>query len=60
MIVILLRRSCKPIFAMSSPSMVMLPSSASTKRKKLRAIVDLPLPVAPTMPLQKSISVTDG
>jgi len=36
---------------MSKPSMTILPSRASTKRKKACIIVLLPQPVGPTMPI---------
>ncbi len=35
---------------MSTPSIVMVPASGSRKRGMRLAIVDLPLPVGPTMP----------
>ena len=43
------RSVCNGIEAMSMPSMMMRPSKASTKRKKLSASVDLPEPVRPTI-----------
>ena len=46
-IVILLLRSVRPISAISIPSMRILPSAASTKRKNERASVDFPHPVLP-------------
>ncbi|KAH3670506.1 hypothetical protein OGAPHI_001021 [Ogataea philodendri] len=44
-------RALSPIFEMSSPSMVMLPSSRSTNLKKLVIMVDFPAPVRPTTPI---------
>ena len=46
-IVILLLRSVRPMLAMFHPSMNILPSDASTKRKNERASVDFPHPVLP-------------
>lgn len=50
MIVILLRKSVKPIFEMSTPSMTIFPSVASTNRKNESASVLFPEPVLPSIP----------
>ena len=41
---ILERKSCRPIFDISIPSMTMRPLAGSTNRRRLIANVDLPLP----------------
>jgi len=51
----LLRRSCKPMSAMFTPSIVILPSAASIILNKARVRDDLPAPVRPTMPTYKNI-----
>ena len=47
------RRSLSPIFAISKPSISMLPSAASRMRNIASAIVDFPAPVRPTIPIYK-------
>ena len=42
--------SCKPIFAISRPSILIDPAAASTMRNKAKVIELLPAPVRPTMP----------
>lgn len=51
MIVILLRKSVRPIVEMSMPSMMILPSVASTNRKNESASVLFPEPVLPNTPI---------
>lgn len=48
--VILLRKSVKPIFEISTPSTTIFPSVASTNRKKESASVLFPEPVLPSIP----------
>lgn len=50
MMVSLLRRSVRPIFAISKPSMRIRPSTGSTNRKNDSARVLFPDPVRPRMP----------
>ncbi len=42
---ILERKSCRPIFDISIPSMTMRPLAGSTNRRRLIANVDFPLPI---------------
>lgn len=51
-----LRKVCNPIFDMSTPSIKMVPSAASTIRNKLRVNEDFPAPVRPTMPTYYKIT----
>ena len=54
MMVSLERRSCNPMSAMSSPSMIIFPWVASMMRNKARVREDFPAPVRPTMPIWES------
>ena len=49
--VILERKSCKPMLAMSRPSITMLPDAASIILNSDMVKVDLPEPVLPTIPI---------
>lgn len=61
MIVMLLRKSDVPTLAMSMPSMKMAPLKASMHRNMDNAIVDLPLPVLPTMPtFSQALTLNDN
>ena len=44
------RRVCRPMVAMSTPSTKMRPDSASSNRNNVWTTVDFPLPVRPTTP----------
>mmetsp|Transcript_45426 Transcript_45426/g.53191 ORF Transcript_45426/g.53191 Transcript_45426/m.53191 type:complete len:288 (+) Transcript_45426:449-1312(+) len=44
------RTLCKPTLAISTPSMKIVPCSASSNRKRVCTMVLFPLPVRPTMP----------
>lgn len=46
-------KSCRPISAMLTPSIVMLPSAASIKRNSESDNEDFPAPVRPTTPTCK-------
>lgn len=46
-----LRKSCKPILEMLTPSMVMLPPAASMMRNRPSVREDFPAPVLPTIPI---------
>lgn len=50
MMVILKRRSCRPILAMLTSSIMISPSAGSLMRNKPRVRDDFPAPVRPTMP----------
>lgn len=45
-----LRKVCNPILDMSTPSIKIDPSAASTMRNRLRVNEDFPAPVRPTIP----------
>ena len=55
MIAILVRRSSRPIFDTSIPSIIILPEAASTILSNEMSKVDLPLPVLPTIPLRHNL-----
>lgn len=44
-------RSCSPISAIFTSSMVISPAAASSNRKRQRVMEDFPAPVRPTMPI---------
>ena len=55
MIVIRERKSCNPISAMFTPSMMIAPSIASMIRNKESDREDFPAPVRPTMPTYEQV-----
>ena len=49
----LLRRVCRPVLAMSIPSIKILPSAASMILKSARVVLDFPAPVRPQICLER-------